>query len=422
MEKERTPQFLRQRKFLTVLPVLVLPFLTLMFWALGGGKTDATAAPVVKDGLNMELPGAQLDKKEVFDKMSYYDKAASDSAKLQELSKNDPYYRDSAASAHIRSQLMDTGTPVATGSLQRSPLTQDANSSEQMVYKKLDELNRSLNQPPQSTMRNVNPYPTGQPPAVDNKAVDRLEGMMQAMNQNGGEDPELKQLNGMLEKILDVQHPDRVKEKIKAESAANRGKVFAVSTTGNGLPVSNLDSQQDSRSGNSVSGFFGMEQNEQKDTGNVIPATINETQTIVSGATVKLRLSTDIFINGVMIPKNTLVNGTASLNNERLSIEIKSIRYGRYLFPIQLSVYDMDGMTGIYIPGAISGEVARQSADRAVQNMGITTVDPSIEVQAASAGIEAAKTLFSKKMKLIKVTLKEGYRVLLYDEKQKDNY
>ncbi|GAA4906298.1 conjugative transposon protein TraM [Mucilaginibacter defluvii] len=393
-----------------------------MFWALGGGKTDATAAPVVKDGLNMELPGAQLDKKEVFDKMSYYDKAASDSAKLQELSKNDPYYRDSAASAHIRSQLMDTGTPVATGSLQRSPLTQDANSSEQMVYKKLDELNRSLNQPPQSTMRNVNPYPTGQPPAVDNKAVDRLEGMMQAMNQNGGEDPELKQLNGMLEKILDVQHPDRVKEKIKAESAANRGKVFAVSTTGNGLPVSNLDSQQDSRSGNSVSGFFGMEQNEQKDTGNVIPATINETQTIVSGATVKLRLSTDIFINGVMIPKNTLVNGTASLNNERLSIEIKSIRYGRYLFPIQLSVYDMDGMTGIYIPGAISGEVARQSADRAVQNMGITTVDPSIEVQAASAGIEAAKTLFSKKMKLIKVTLKEGYRVLLYDEKQKDNY
>jgi hypothetical protein len=43
---------------------------------------------------------------------------------------------------------------------------------------------------------------------------------------------------------------------------------------------------------------------------------------------------------------------------------------------------------------------------------------PMSGTQATSAGIEAAKTLFSKKVKLIKVTVKAGYQVLLYDEKQ----
>ncbi len=79
----------------------------------------------------------------------------------------------------------------------------------------------------------------------------------------------------------------------------------------------------------------------------------------------------------------------------------------------------MDGMDGIYIPGAIARDVAKQSADRAVQNIGLTSLNPSIGVQAASAGIEAAKTLFNKKVKLIRVTVKAGYHVLLRDEKQK---
>ena len=33
-----TPKMARQRKFLLALPLILLPFLTLFFWALGGGK------------------------------------------------------------------------------------------------------------------------------------------------------------------------------------------------------------------------------------------------------------------------------------------------------------------------------------------------------------------------------------------------
>jgi hypothetical protein len=48
----------------------------------------------------------------------------------------------------------------------------------------------------------------------------------------------------------------------------------------------------------------------------------------------------------------------------------------------------------------------------------MSSLDNSLELQAASAGIEAAKGLLSKKAKLAKVTLKAGYHILLKDKSQ----
>jgi conjugative transposon TraM protein len=167
-------------------------------------------------------------------------------------------------------------------------------------------------------------------------------------------------------------------------------------------------------------GFYSLkeEQVASNSNSNAISAVVHETQVVVSGSAVKLRLTNEVIINGVLIPKDSFLFGTASLNGERLIIKINSIRFRNSLFPVDLSVYDLDGLAGIYIPGAITRDVARQSADRAVQDIGFSTFDPSLEVQAASAGVEVAKNLFSKKAKLVKVTVKAGYQVLLRDEKQ----
>lgn len=80
----------------------------------------------------------------------------------------------------------------------------------------------------------------------------------------------------------------------------------------------------------------------------------------------------------------------------------------------------MDGINGIYIPGAINRDVAKASADRSMQSIGIEGLNDSWGAQAATMGVEAAKTLLSKKVKLIKVVVKAGYQVLLYDEKEKN--
>ena len=78
-------------------------------------------------------------------------------------------------------------------------------------------------------------------------------------------------------------------------------------------------------------------------------------------------------------------------------------------------MYDLDGIAGIHIPGSISRDVAKQSSEQGLQNIELTMLDPSLAVQAANTGIQTAKSLLSKKVKLVKVTLKAGYKILLKD-------
>ena len=432
-QKTHSQKFLRQRKFFVVLPLLVLPFMTLLFWALGGGKVTNANAQQAQQGFNMQLPGANLKDDKPLDKLSYYEKAASDSLKLQQLMENDPYYTQRTNTAIHQS--LDTsliGTKYNKGSRRSSIINHSAtyaDPNETKVNRKLAELDAALNKAsapevnPENNVSKRNPVNT----SVNSDNIDRLEQMMQTMNQKDGGDPEMQQLNGMLEKILDVQHPDRVSEKIKQTSEARKGQVFAVAVNNGNSSISLLDNSGAKNYRNNTSLHFSTQANNfylldegpsLNDSLNSIPAVIHETQTLVNGSTVKLRLVNDIYISGTLIPKDNFIFGTANLNGERLGIKINSIRYRNSLFPVELSAYDMDGMGGIYIPGAITRDIAKQSADRAAQQIGFSTLDPSIGAQAASAGIEAAKTLISRKVKLVKVTVKAGYQVLLRDEKQ----
>lgn len=428
-QKMKSLKMLRQRKILLVMPLLILPFITIMFWALGGGKMNAAnGALVEKEGFNIKLPDANLKEGIALDKMNYYEQAALDSTKLEELIKKDPNYL--SQSFHGDSTQTTNGTSYNQSSSKgsnglNSAMYRDPN--EEKVHEKLEALQRAINKPIASPTQSpdFNNYAKGGTSAMRSDDVERLEETMQSMNgQNEAQDPELKQLSGMLESILDIQHPDRVQEKLRKVSEAQRGQVFAIGTKTKEDNISSLQitptNPVDGQSkGN---GFYSLDEPANIDYNqNAVAAVIHETQTIVNGSTVKLRLVHAIFINGVKIPKNIFLFGMASLKGERLIININSLRYDNSLFPVDLSVYDMDGLSGIYIPGAINRDVAKESADRSMQTLGVTTLDDSWGAQAAEVGIEAAKSLLSKKVKLIKVVVKAGYQVLLHDEKQKQN-
>jgi conjugative transposon TraM protein len=163
-----------------------------------------------------------------------------------------------------------------------------------------------------------------------------------------------------------------------------------------------------------ITAFYGIDEDSNlPEEENAVEAVVHANQTLVNGAVIKLRLSTDIYISGTLIPKGNFVYGITSLNDERLEIEINSIRIGNSLFPVKLEVYDMDGLPGIHIPGAITRDVAKQSADNSLQLMELTSVDPSLKAQAAAAGISTVKSLLSRKVKQVKVLVKAEYKVLL---------
>jgi len=418
--KQLTTKMLRQRRMLLVLPALVIPFITMAFWALGGGKGGSNETVTTTTGLNLELPGAALKDDKSMDKMAYYDKAQSDSEKIMQQMKDDPYFiKPSVASDSILAAFTDKNIPEPNNkNIANSGYTGTAytDPNETKVYQKLAQLNAALktNSNPNANEGDKNdPY---NQPGDANNDVDRLEQMIQSANGNKTEDPEMKQLNGMLEKILDIQHPERVTEKIKANTPLQKEPVFAVNKELFKSTFSLLDTPITQKLPSPTGSFFGMTDESASGSQNAIEAVVHEAQTLISGAVIKLRLCSPVYINEHCIPKGNFVFGTVTLNNERLEISISSIREGNSLYPVKMEVYDMDGLQGIYIPGAISRDVAKQSTDNALQSVALGSLDPSIGAQAASAGIETAKNLLSKKVKLIKVQVKAGYRILLKDK------
>jgi len=401
-EKLKDP---RKRKKLLVLPLLVIPFLTMAFWALGGGKADAAHQSGQATGLNLELPNAQLKDEKGENKLSYYEQAEKDSVKWREGMQNDPFFHTALGDSVPRKSVDYNPYPIGAGNYK--------DPNEQKVYQKLAELNAHLQN--RNGYNDYNQKPTTQfssknNPAFDKGDVDRLEAMMKNVSSPDAKDPEVDQLNKMMDRILDIQHPERVKQRLDEGSAKINEKVHTVESKKNHYSVSLLDTGKSSEQPNA---FYGVDKTNDNDEQNAVEAVVHKTQEIVDGSIVKMRLLNDIVIDDITIPKGTFVFGKASLEGERLHIEINSIRKDNSLYPVKLIVYDLDAMEGIHIPGAITRDVVKQSADNSLQNIEMTSIDPSIKTQAATAGINAAKTLLTKKARLVKVTVKAGYKILL---------
>jgi conjugative transposon TraM protein len=228
----------------------------------------------------------------------------------------------------------------------------------------------------------------------------------------------MKEIQSVLDKILDIQHPQRVKERLKTNGGADTISTYRVSpareqSVGIFGNTTNPDTSYYLRTQNRFFGVNELSTIEKAPT--AIEAEVYDAQTLVTGSVIKLKLTKDIYVNGVLVPKNHFIHGTCALSGERLKVDITSIRSGSAIYPVALSVFDLDGLEGIHVPGAIARDVAKQSSNQALQDVQLGTLDPSIEVQAASAGIETVKNLVSKRTKLIKVSVKAGYKVLLID-------
>ena len=156
---------------------------------------------------------------------------------------------------------------------------------------------------------------------------------------------------------------------------------------------------------------------------NTISACVHTRQTVTDGQTVRFRLFEPMLVSGREIPRNTSVAGVAKIQGERLNVLISSLEYHGNIIPVELAVYDTDGQAGIFIPGSME----RSAAKEIVAGMGTSagssmnfSTDAGAQL-AADLGkglIQGTSQYFSKKMRTVKVHLKAGYKVLLY---QSDN-
>lgn len=156
---------------------------------------------------------------------------------------------------------------------------------------------------------------------------------------------------------------------------------------------------------------------------NTIAACVQGDQTITDGQTVKLRLLEPMRVSGRVIPRNTPLVGAARLQGERLGIGITSLEHGGSIIPVELEVYDSDGQAGIFIPGSMEIDAAKEIGANMGSSLGSSiNISTDAGAQLASdlgrGAIQGISQYISKKMRTVKVHLKSGYRVLLYQEKE----
>jgi conjugative transposon TraM protein len=436
-QPQHSPQFLRKRKMMLVLPLLVLPFVCIVFVALGGGKGDAKKNPNAagSSGFNMTLPGAHFAKKEtVLNKLAFYEKADEDSAKLLERMKQDPYHLrlNTRAQAKATPQgqsllgMAGSSTDHFISHLNAVP-GEDSNANK--LLRQLDQLKQVLHRPAMPAMPAG--FPGSMPSMVSRPVpsspapeMNRLEKLMQTIKaaDTATSDPQLEKLSGMLDKIIKIQHPGQEPSGEKTALTVEAPAALSVTTPHESAAVADLaanPSTDEDTGYKDADGFYSIDEVESANPAaqNAMTAVIPEDQTLVAGATITLRLTQDAVINGVTIPRDNPVYGLVTINGDRMGVTVSSIRYRQGIYPVGLQVYDMDGLPGIHIPGAITRDVAKESADQGVSSMGLNALDPSLAGQAATAGIEAAKTLISRKIRLVRVSVKAGYQVLLKNTK-----
>ena len=135
------------------------------------------------------------------------------------------------------------------------------------------------------------------------------------------------------------------------------------------------------------------------------------------------RLLEPMRVSGRVIPRNTLLVGAARLQGERLGIGITSLEHGGNIIPVELEVYDSDGQAGIFIPGSMEIDAAKEIGANMGSSLGSSiNISTDAGAQLASdlgrGAIQGISQYISKRMRTVKVHLKSGYRVLLYQEKE----
>lgn len=172
--------------------------------------------------------------------------------------------------------------------------------------------------------------------------------------------------------------------------------------------------------------FNTLTQNEPE--ASLIKAIIDEDIKAVDGSRVRLRLLDDIEMGGRVLPKGSYLYAIMSgFGSQRVKGTIKSILVGDELVKVSLSLYDTDGLEGLYVPSSNFRETSKDVASGAMNgnmNMGNTATGNSLSqwgMQAITNAYQKTANAISKAIKKNSARLKYGTFVYLVNGKEKKN-
>ena len=154
-----------------------------------------------------------------------------------------------------------------------------------------------------------------------------------------------------------------------------------------------------------------------------VKACVAQTQVIRAGSTVQLRLLEAVRIDGVTIPRNTLLYGLATISGMRLQVTVSSVEYGGRIFAVEAAAYDLDGQPGLNVPNSRERTALKEALASVGQTAGTSvnvtrSAGQQVLSELARGGLQASSQYVAGKLREVKITLKANHQLLLISKQQ----
>ena len=411
-KRELTPQQVQQRRKMIVFPLMFLAFAGCMYLIFApSGKEDVNVESV--GGFNADIPlpaedGIIADKQKAYEQAMLNRKQQDKIQSLQDfgftgdneteepqteidlMPEEDPKPQRGGGASYSANAYRDINRQLST--FYETPAVDEEKED---LKRQVAELTDRLQQQQNAT-----------PTADDQMALLEKSYELAARYMNGGQVAQVP-VTGSIERKPDAVTVQAIRE-----------------TTVSGLqqPMSDADfiraySQPRNYGFNTAVGTgYAMGRN-------TVAACIHQDQTLTDGQAVKLRLLEPMQAGNIVVPKNTLVAGTAKVQGERLDILVSSIEYAGNIIPVELAVFDMDGQKGLSVPSSMEQEAFNEAMANIGSGLGTSisfaqSAGQQVAMDVTRGLLQGTSGYLAKKFRTVKVKLKAGYKVMLYAKQQ----
>lgn len=412
-KRELTPQQVQQRRKMIVFPLMFLAFAGCMYLIFApSGKEDVNVESV--GGFNADIPLPAEDGI-IADKQKAYEQAVisrKQQDKIQSLQDFGFTLDDDTEEPQEEINLMpeEDPKPQRGGGTSSRAAYRDINRQLSTFYETppVDEEKEELKRQVAELTDRLKQQQNATPTADDQMALLEKSYELAARYMNGGQGQVAQvPVTGGIERKPDAVTVQAIRE-----------------TTVSGLqqPMSDADfiraySQPRNYGFNTAVGTgYAMGKN-------TVAACIHQDQTLVDGQAVKLRLLEPMQAGNIVVPKNTLVAGTAKVQGERLDILVSSIEYAGNIIPVELAVFDTDGQKGLSVPSSMEQEAFNEAMANIGSGLGTSisfaqSAGQQVAMDVTRGLLQGTSGYLAKKFRTVKVKLKAGYKVMLYAKQQ----
>ena len=411
-KKELTPQQVQQRRKMIVFPLMFLAFAGCMYLIFAPTEKEDVNVESV-GGFNADIPlpaedGIIADKQAAYEQAMMKRKQQDKIQSLQDFGfTGDDETEEPQAEIDLMPDEEDV-QPRRAGGASSANAYRDINHQLSTFYETpaVDEEKEDLKRQVAELTDRLQQQQNATPTADDQMALLEKSYELAARYMNGGQVAQVP-VTGSIERKPDAVAVQAVRE-----------------TTVSGLqqPMSDADfiraySQPRNYGFNTAVGTgYAMGKN-------TVAACIHQDQTLTDGQAVKLRLLEPMQAGNIVVPKNTLVVGTAKVQGERLDILVSSIEYAGNIIPVELAVFDTDGQKGLSVPSSMEQEAFNEAMANIGSGLGTSisfaqSAGQQVAMDVTRGLLQGTSGYLAKKFRTVKVKLKAGYKVMLYAKQQ----